>query len=54
MHAYLFNASARNIKEINFRKIVPSGIENACLDSVCCCFSENVFLIFLFIYPKGG
>ena len=33
---------------------VSFGIEDARLGSVCYCVSENKFLIFLFIYAKGG
>ena len=41
-------------QKICFRKAVSFGIEDARLGSVCCCVSEITFLIFLFIYPKGG
>ena len=54
MHAYLFNAREKEQQKINFRKVVSFGIEDALLGSVCCCASENKFLIFLFIYAKGG
>ena len=37
-----------------FRMAVSFGIEDARLGSVCYCASENKFLIFLFIYAKGG
>ena len=54
MHAYFFNARGRNINKYFFWMAVSFGIEDARLGSVCYCVSENKFLIFLFIYAKGG
>ena len=54
MHAYLFNARRRNIEKSFLWKVVSFGIEDARLGSVCYCVSENKFLIFLFMYAKGG
>ena len=54
MHAYLFNARRRNIKKCVSGKLFHLALKMPVLVQFAVAFLKTLFLVFLFIYPKGG